>query len=218
MGFLVQRGRDLLLECEDAAILRTVHRRDDEAKGIPPEEKEEYLKELERFMDVTGKLADANWTEDDRLWLAKLCNRSRLEKSEAGRKRLREIDANAPLLVDGRRARGNDPDVADILNARRQEDFARSAGTPIVQLCALHTKRDKRLKPELMDPDEFRGLVSVLALCEGARVLLTQNLWVEAGLMNGSRFDGPRRRPHVARGWASRSRRPDAEQGALRHR
>ena len=37
-----------------------------------------------------------------------------------------------------------------------------------------------------MDSEEFRGMESELFMCEGARVLLTQNLWVEAGLMNGA--------------------------------
>ena len=38
----------------------------------------------------------------------------------------------------------------------------------------------------LLDDDEFRHLSSVLHLCEGARVLLQRNEWVEAGLMNGA--------------------------------
>ena len=42
------------------------------------------------------------------------------------------------------------------------------------------------MKPDQLDADQFRGLVNELLLCEGARVLLTQNLWVEAGLMNGA--------------------------------
>ena len=37
-----------------------------------------------------------------------------------------------------------------------------------------------------MDADEFRGLPDSLKLCVGARVLLTKNEWVEAGLMNGA--------------------------------
>ena len=37
-----------------------------------------------------------------------------------------------------------------------------------------------------MEDEDFRGLASSLKLCEGARVLLMQNLWVEAGVMNGA--------------------------------
>lgn len=38
----------------------------------------------------------------------------------------------------------------------------------------------------MLDADGFRRLEAQLLLCEGARVLLTENLWVEAGLMNGA--------------------------------
>ena len=37
-----------------------------------------------------------------------------------------------------------------------------------------------------MDAEEFGGLVAQLELCEAARVLLTANLWPQAGLMNGA--------------------------------
>ena len=51
-----------------------------------------------------------------------------------------------------------------------------------------HDKRegDKDLRAELLDDGAFRRLEGTLRLCRGARVLLTQNLWVEAGLMNGA--------------------------------
>ena len=42
------------------------------------------------------------------------------------------------------------------------------------------------MNPEKMDKDDFRGMEQELLLCEGARVLLTQTLWVEAALMNGA--------------------------------
>ena len=37
-----------------------------------------------------------------------------------------------------------------------------------------------------MDDEEFKGLPAELRLCVGARVLLTSNEWVEAGLMRGA--------------------------------
>ena len=37
-----------------------------------------------------------------------------------------------------------------------------------------------------MDADDFQGLQNKLLMSEGARVLLTDNVWVEAGLMNGA--------------------------------
>ena len=42
------------------------------------------------------------------------------------------------------------------------------------------------MKPDELDADDFRGVENELCFCVGARVLLTQNLWVEAGLMNGA--------------------------------
>ena len=37
-----------------------------------------------------------------------------------------------------------------------------------------------------MDAEQFRGLQAELQLCVNARVLLTNNEWVEAGLVNGA--------------------------------
>ena len=42
------------------------------------------------------------------------------------------------------------------------------------------------MRPELFESEDFRGLANECVLCEGARVLLTRNIWVEAGLMNGA--------------------------------
>ena len=43
-----------------------------------------------------------------------------------------------------------------------------------------------KLRPELILEDDFKGLAACVELCVGARVILTQNRWVEAGLMNGA--------------------------------
>mgnify|MGYP005697901649 FL=1 len=42
------------------------------------------------------------------------------------------------------------------------------------------------MRPYEFSAEDFRGMENELLMCEGARVLLTQNLWVEAGLMNGA--------------------------------
>ena len=44
--------------------------------------------------------------------------------------------------------------------------------------------RSNRLEP--MDVEQFMGLSAQLRLCVGARVVLTKNEWVEAGLVNGA--------------------------------
>ena len=68
------------------------------------------------------------------------------------------------------------------------QNVASKSSVHILPIRSYHAKlaSEKDLKPELIDADEFRGLRSHLNVCEGARVLLTQNEWVEAGLMNGA--------------------------------
>ena len=58
----------------------------------------------------------------------------------------------------------------------------------MLQMVSYYDKPEKEkhmIAGDLYDA-EFRGLSAKLRLCEGARVLLTHNEWVEAGLMNGA--------------------------------
>ena len=66
--------------------------------------------------------------------------------------------------------------------------LAEKSQVPILGIRAYHRhdQAEADFRPELMDDDDFQGLSSSLMLCEGARVLLTHNLWVEAGLTNGA--------------------------------
>ena len=65
--------------------------------------------------------------------------------------------------------------------------LARRKGRPVLRLQGFHPKKEAeaQMKAELMEDDDF-GLANELCLCEGARVLLTRNLWVQAGLVNGA--------------------------------
>ena len=58
---------------------------------------------------------------------------------------------------------------------------------PVVRFGSHHKKREgeETMKAELMEDDDF-GLAAVLQLCVGARVILTRNMWIGAGLVNGS--------------------------------
>ncbi len=92
----------------------------------------------------------------------------------------------APLLMDGRRKTKNQQTgVADEVNAKILEKLSLRTGVPIAGLRARHDV-PKGVEGAKLDSDEFWGLEAWLYLCVGARVLLTQNLWVEAGLLNGA--------------------------------
>ena len=150
------------------------------------QEKAAYVEELETFLEVTERVGNLTWTLADHAWLARR-NRSALTAAE-----VKEFE-QAPMLMDTRKQKrgaseGEDADGADLVNARELEKLARKTGEPILEIRGHHDKpeKDKDLRAELLPDDSFRGLAGTLRLCRGARVLLTQNLWVEAGLMNGA--------------------------------
>ena len=185
---LVSNGMFVRDSFQDAVILRQVHRFEDENASVPSDRREEYKKDAQRFLAVTRGMADCSWKLDDHEWLSRR-NRSRLQQTPEGREELRRFDT-APLLMDGRVTRATGEIGANRVNLHRLEELSARTGKPICVLKAYHDKpNDKRgqeMKPEECSPDDFRGMENELLLCEGARVLLTQNLWVEAGLMNGA--------------------------------
>ena len=125
-----------------------------------------------------------------------------LQQTAAGREELRRF-ADAPLLMDGRQDRLTGERGANMVNQMRLETLSADAGKPIFALRAYpdepdlekegegRAKKAKKAKPlsmrpQEMDADDFRGIENEVMFCVGARVLLTQNVWVEAGLMNGA--------------------------------
>ena len=163
-------------------ILQEVHRVD--AGGEGPDS--EYAKECERFLRVAAKMADCTWSREEHEWLSRR-NRSRLLATEAGRAELAAIDrAEATLLMDGRRRDKDGRDGAQQVNAERIRQLSATSGRPIASIRALHKHPEAVKRPDTWDAEEFRGLPAELELVEGARVMLTQNVWTEAGLMNGA--------------------------------
>ena len=174
-------------ECGDVAILRQVHRVDDAGGAhLSEAERQIYADEAERFLEVTGRMADLTWTQQDHAWLSRR-NRTALQATEAGRAELRAFD-HAPLLMCRRKRGVRGEDGADQYNAAELRRLSARTGRPIVAMGAHHNtpKNAPELRPEALDSEEFRGLEAILELVEDARVLLMSNEWPEAGLMNGA--------------------------------
>ena len=188
MGMMVRDGFD------DVCILREVHRYVDAKAEIPDELRDEYARDAMRFLRVTRGMADCDpekFTKEDHQWLSRR-NRSLLQQTEAGREQLRRFDGRedgklAPLLMDGRKDTVKGGVGADTINQLKLYRLSAEKKKPIAPLKAYHDKpKGYKDMPDQMDADDFRGIQNELLVCEGARVLLTQNLWVEAGLMNGA--------------------------------
>ena len=93
--------------------------------------------------------------------------------------------------MDGRRKNAAGEDGAEQFNAAELRRLSARTGQPILSIGAHHARGGEAAQMKLevlqaMDAEDFNGLKGQLELIEGARVLLTANLWTEAGLMNGA--------------------------------
>ena len=106
--------------------------------------------------------------------------------------------------MDGRVTRASGEAGANRINQLKLEALSADTQKPIFVIRAHHdvpkaksepgaraskksvSEEEMRRRARDMDADDFRGMENELMMCEGARVLLTQNLWIEAGLMNGT--------------------------------
>jgi len=133
-------------------------------------------------------MAELTWSREDHSWLAKR-NRSTLQQTQEGREELRSFD-DAPLLMDGRVDTVSGAIGANRINRLKLEQVSADTKKPILSMGAYYTtpktEKGQKMEPSQIGAEDFRGMEDMVLLCEGARVLLTQNLWVEAGLMNGA--------------------------------
>ncbi len=184
---LVLRGQAYVDEIDDVVFLRRVFRLDEDGlEGMTAEEREEYAREARTFRDVTKRMADGSLTESDYKWLSQF-NRSRLKTTERGRRQLEDCEG-AVVLMDAKRDKQNSENGANRVNFNRLVEHALERAETIAKLRANHGYTDDAdgANGEEMDEEEFRGMPLFTYFADGARVLLTVNLWVEAGLMNGA--------------------------------
>ena len=181
---LVGLGLSVRNECDDVVILHEVHRLDDGDDSMGAAEREAYRADADKFVRVCRRLADCEMTREDHAWMSRR-NRSVLMSTEAGRREYASF-RDAILLMDGRKRNVEGKDGADQVNAVELRRLARDKKRPIAAWGALHGDYEEGTDPTLLGAEEFSGLAARMELCELARVLLTDNLWPEAGLMNGA--------------------------------
>jgi len=181
---LVGMGLSIRNECEDVVILRDVWRLDDGDESMGVAERQAYRAEADEFVRVCRRLADCEMTRADHAWLSRR-NRSVLLSTEEGRREYAKFK-DAIMLMDGRKRNAEGKDGADQVNASELRRIARERQVPIASFGALHYDYEEGSDPNVVGADDFSGLASHMELCVGARVLLTNNLWVQAGLMNGA--------------------------------
>ena len=182
---LSEAGRLFLDEFEDVSILRATHRVDLEGeKHWSGERKARYGQDAQRFLEVTRRMADLEWDRDNWRRFSKRNKRNLLSTAEGRAEYEREF-ANALLLMDVKQRTAKGEDGADAYNSEELDRLSTRTGEPILGVRALH-KQPVGVDASRMEGDQFRGLAADLRLCVGARVLLTMNRWVEAGLVNGA--------------------------------
>jgi hypothetical protein len=177
---LVKMGVAIREACEVHSI------RPDADDIVQSETRALYAEDAAKFLQYTRCMADCTWSPAQWNWLAHR-NRSVLQETLEGRARLKRLD-KAPLLMDTRVDTAAGQVGADRLNELRLQQLAARTNKPIIALGAHHAQPANQpdLKPQMLDADNFRVMANSLLMFEGARVLLTDNTWIEAGLINGA--------------------------------
>jgi len=183
---LVRMGLNIRDRCQDVVILRKVHRIQNFDPSLSAEKRELYAQEAVTFLHVTRAMADCTWTRDEHKWLCSR-NRSVLQQTPEGRDQLKKLE-KTPLLMDSKVDKVSGQVGADRLNELRLQELSARTNKPVIALGAYHGQPENQpeLRANLLDAEDFRGMKDKLVMCEGARVLLTDNIWIEAGLMNGA--------------------------------
>ena len=162
-----------------AIVLKTPQRvRVLQSDALTAEERSYNARAL-RFVEVLHRLRDLHWTLEDYYWL---CNRKRSQVTLAERLQFKD----APVLMDFRRTTDSNPEHnCDFYNRMKLRSMATEARTSVARFASLHHNilQSEGLR---LEATVFKGLPADLEIAEGALVLITLNLAVEHGLMNGT--------------------------------
>ena len=91
-----------------------------------------YNDRADRFVQLLHRLRDLEWTAEDYFWL---CKRKGSQLALMERKKF----ADAPVLMDFRRATQDNPDEnCEAYNRGFLRAMARRVGVPVVQFCARY--------------------------------------------------------------------------------
>ena len=139
----------------------------------------DFNQRADRYQDLLHRFRDLRWTIEDYYWL---CKRKRSAVSLGERLRFRD----APVLMDFRRASTTNPEQnCEFYNRMKLRALAQEKGTSVARFAALHTGI-RQIDGLALDSSSFKGLPAELELAEGASVIITNNLAVEHGVMNGT--------------------------------
>jgi hypothetical protein len=170
---LSNRGRLVFETFQEAIVLQHCHRIRRIAGSQLTEDERAYNDRGRAFLEVVTRLRDCSWTEAD---YYALCRRKLGSLSLAERAAF----VDAPRIMEFRRERPDDrsADTCEAFNRRLLYALAKDSDVPVARFTACHGGVDQS---EGMSYDErlFAGLPALLELCEGAPVLLTQNLWAD---------------------------------------
>ena len=100
----------------DVVYLRECHRLDEAGEpGWSDSRVAKYKADARRFKDVLDRMADLEWTREDRDWLAQRSLGSLLSTPE-GRETYEREFKDAPILMDGKKTNRHGDDGADQYN------------------------------------------------------------------------------------------------------
>ena len=174
-------GLDIWQHFDDVIVLTAVHRlRTIESPTNDAER--EYNSMALRWVECLRRVRNAELTLEDYFWL---CERKRSKLSFAERA---EFDA-APVIMDFRRTtETNVENNCDFYNAKHLRYHAKKQSVPVVRFKATHIGIDEE-EAEKLEEHRFAQAPAMLETAKGARMLLTRNLALRKGLINGTRVE-----------------------------